>query len=389
LRRNASFVRIEAVKPEFVGIPWRYHKLNPKELKTLDISIGILAYNEAESIALALSSLFQQSIFRVEQGTIEIVVVPNGCTDSTAAIAKDTLKKLVEESAHPSLKYQVCDIKQPGKSNAWNCYVHEYSAVGAEYTILMDADIQFLNPRTLEELLGALQSNPETWVTVGYPIKDVALKAQKNLIDRLSIAVSKSPEELLPIEHPNICGQLYCGRSSVLRQIWMPIGLPVEDGFLRAIACTENFTMPEGSHRRIQLVPSATHVFEAYTNVIALLSHEKRIIIGSVINALLFDYLWKNCSFNQPAGTLIRQRNQQDPNWLSHLLQEKLREQGWWVIPSEFFLRRLQGLQSYSLAQKILRFSLVILASFADWFVCIQANAALKRGEGIGYWGTK
>jgi glycosyltransferase involved in cell wall biosynthesis len=362
------------------------------------ISIGVLAYNEANSIAPALRSLFQQSIFQMQEFSVEVVVVPNGCTDSTASIAQDTLKELTHDVGHPRpLRYRrrsapqhrVCNLKQAGKSNAWNRYVHEFSDGTAELLILMDADIQFLNPRTLEELVTALQSNLETWISVGIPIKDVALKRHKNLIDRLSVAVSKSAQESLYLDNPVICGQLYCGRATALREIWMPMGLPVEDGFLRAIACTENFTQPEGSRRRIQLVPSATHVFAAYTNLAALFHHEKRIVMGSVINALLFDYLWKNCRPGQPAGHLIRQRNQRDPNWLHYLLQDKLAEKGWWVIPSAFSLRRLQGLRSYSLAKKILRLSLVLVASFADWFVCIQANLALKRGEGIGYWGKK
>jgi glycosyltransferase involved in cell wall biosynthesis len=360
------------------------------------ISIGVLAYNEANSIAQTLRSLFQQSIFQMQQFAIEVVVIPNGCTDATETIAQDTLKELTQPSVqlprspqYQSPQYHVYNLKQAGKSNAWNRYIHELSAHTAEFLILMDADIQFLNPRTLEELVTALQANPETWVSVGIPIKDVALKRHKNLLDRLSVAVSQSAQESLYLDNPVICGQLYCGRATALRETWMPIGLPVEDGFLRAIACTENFTMPEGSRRRIQLVPSATHVFAAYTNIAALLHHEKRIIMGSVINALLFDYLWKNCRPDLPAGHLIHQRNQQDPNWLHHLLQEKLAEQGWWVIPSAFSLRRLQGLRSYSLVKKILRFALVLIASFADWIVCIQANVALKRGEGIGYWGNK
>jgi glycosyltransferase involved in cell wall biosynthesis len=372
-----------------VGTPEKATPHPKKERKRVNISIGILAYNEAKSIAQTLASLFQQSIFQVEQHTIQVVVVPNGCTDATAAIATDTLQKSIEKLSHSSLQYQICDIKQPGKSNAWNQYIHEYSAPAADYLFLMDADIQFLNPRTLEELVNVLQTHPETWVTVGTPLKDVTLKTHKNLIDRLSIAVSKSARESLHLDNPVICGQLYCGRATALRQIWMPIGLPVEDGFLRAVACTEGFTQLTDSPCRIQWVPSATHIFAAYTNLSTLLQHEKRIIMGGVINALLFDYLWNNCRPDQSVGFLICQRNQQDPNWLHHLLQEKLSQQGWWVIPSDFSLRRLQGLRSYSLAKKILRFSLVLLASFADWFVCIQANAALKRGEGIGYWGTK
>lgn len=358
----------------------------------MNINIGVLAYNEAALIAQTLSSLFQQSIFQLEQPlsqlTLEIIVIPNGCTDETAAIAEATLKECVERSPHQP-RYRICDVEQRGKSNAWNLYVHEFSDPAAEYLILMDADIQFLNPCTLHDLVEALQQNPEAWISVGLPVKDVALKSHKSLIDRLSVAISKSAPEPLPTENSMICGQLYCSRAKALRAIWMPIGLPVEDGFLRAVACTEGFTMPENSHQRVKFVKSATHVFAAYTHVASLLNHEKRLIIGSVINAFLYDYLWKNCHSEQTAGSLIRLRNYQDPNWLNYLLQEAVAKQGWWVISPDFYLRRWRGLRSYPMAKKILRLPLVIVASLADWLVCVQANSALKRGEGIGYWGTK
>jgi len=175
----------------------------------------------------------------------------------------------------------------------------------------MDADIQFLDPDTLRHMIDELEVTPEAWVSVDTPVKDVALKENKNLIERLSASVSASSEGDAPV----ICGQLYCGRATVLRGIWMPVGLPVEDGFLRAMIVSDRFTSPE-VFNRIVLPKSASHVFEAYTDLKRLLRHERRLVVSSTINAFIYGYLWANCNTQQDAGTLIERRNDTDPLWL-------------------------------------------------------------------------
>ncbi len=344
----------------------------------------MLAHNESVSISTTLQSLFQQSLFNEPdpRKVIEIVVVPNGCTDETAAVSRVTLEELVKLSTHAGVRWQVCEVDQPGKSNAWNLYVHQFSHPAADYLFLMDADIQFLEPHTLRNMVDTLEATPDAWVCVDTPVKDVALKEKKSLNERLSASVSASSQGGEPV----ICGQLYCGRAAVLRGICMPVGLPVEDGFLRAMVLTDRFTSPE-VFDRIVLCKSASHIFEAYTDVNHLLRHERRLVIGSTINAFIYNYLWANCNRQQDAGSLIKRRNDQDPIWLSQLIQAAMLEKGWWVIPQPFLFRRFKRLQRHRPLKLMLRLPLAVIAFLADLLVFFQANRELHRGVGIGYWG--
>ena len=259
----------------------------------MNVSIGILAYNESGSISATLLSLFQQSLLNQSEPNcaIEVVVVPNGCTDETASVARAKLEELVQ-TVRPGVRAVVCEVEQSGKSNAWNLYVHEFSDPAADYLFLMDADIKFLEPHTLRHMIEILEATPSAWVSVDTPVKDVEIKEKKNLLERLSVSVSKGGSGVA------ICGQLYCGRASVLRGIWMPPGLPVEDGFLAAMIVTDRFTSKE-VFERIVRAEAASHVFEAYTNPITLLRHEQRIIVGSTINAFIYGDLWANCNQEQ------------------------------------------------------------------------------------------
>jgi glycosyltransferase involved in cell wall biosynthesis len=353
----------------------------------LNVSIGILAHNEALSISTTLQSLFQQSLFNEPdpQQAIEIVVVANGCTDETAAVSRATLEALVKQAPHPNIRWRVCEVEQPGKTNAWNLYVHEFSAPAADYLFLMDADIEFIDPHTLRYMLDTLETKPNAWVSVDVPIKDVALKEKKNLVERLSASASASFSAASG-DVAAICGQLYCGRATVLRGIWMPPGLQVEDGFLRAMVVTDRFTSPEVSER-VVLAKSASHIFEAYTDLNRLLRHERWLVVGSTINAFIFGYLWANCNRELDAGSLIKHQNDQDPFWLHQFIQAAVLEKGWWVIPQPFLFRRFQRLRQYPPLKQIVRFPVAVIAFLVDLLVFFQANQELRRGGGMGYWG--
>jgi glycosyltransferase involved in cell wall biosynthesis len=345
-----------------------------------NISIGILAYNESNSIAKTLESLFQQSIFcePVNNENIEIIAVPNGCTDNTAEICRITLEKLAKESPHSRVYWKVCEVEQAGKSNSWNLYVHEYSEPNANYILLMDADIQFLEFHTLRYLIDELKVKPEVWVTVDKPVKHIIFKEKKNLLDWLSIQGSQTYNH-------GICGQLYCSRGATLREIWLPPGLTIEDGFLRAIVLTNHFTGKE-IFERIQRIPNTSHVFEAYTGILSWFHHEQCVIIGSSTNSILFEYLWANCSSSLKAGTLIEQNNKQNPSWAKDLLEIKIQEKGKWVIPKSYYFRRFRNLQKLPLSRALLKLPFAVLATLADWIVFIQANHAICKGKGLGYW---
>lgn len=351
----------------------------------MKISIGILAYNEADHISATLHSIFQQSIFSgssmVQQ--IEIIVVPNGCQDKTAQVATDTLSQLGLDTSHPKLSWSVHELDIAGKSNAWNIYIHKLSSLDAQYCILMDADIVLLNPQTLIQLIKTLENAPEAWVSIDKPVKDIMLKAHKNWFESLSVAVSTLQKSAN--RATGLCGQLYCGSAEKLRRIWMPVGLPVEDGFLRRMVLTSCFQSSENDNH-ILLASSASHSFQAYTSLPSLFRHEIRIVLGSTINSFLYDYLRQQSQGKIDAGTLIKQKNQDEPLWLHHLIQITIQQKGWWLIPPWFLLHRFQKLQQNHRVVALLKLPIACTAFFVDLLICFLVNQKLHKQIGLGYW---
>ncbi|MBD2167390.1 glycosyltransferase [Calothrix membranacea FACHB-236] len=344
----------------------------------MKISIGILAYNEANCISATLQSLFAQSVFQaVDSNTaIEVVVVPNGCTDETAEIARTTLQNLVQSTANPAVSWNVCEVKEPGKPNAWNNYVHNFSDPGADYIFLMDADIQFLAPTTLHSMVEALEVNANAWVSVDTLVKDVALKEKKSLVEKLSLSVSK----VSGAKSVWICGQLYCARAAVLHRIWMPKGIEVEDGFLWKMVVTNLLTSPEVPERVVR-AQSASHIFEAYTDIRRLLRHEQWLILANTINTLIYEDLQASCNQQQDAGAIIKSRNEQDPLWVSKLIQANVSQKSGWVIPAWLLLRRFNSLLQLSLHKAVLFLPVAVTAFCVDLLVCLQANDRLHKWE--------
>lgn len=349
----------------------------------MKISIGILAHNEAENIEATLQSVFQQSIFGdnsfVED--VEIIVIPNGCEDATSQVAVNALSLLVRNT-FPNVTWVVHELDKAGKSYAWNVYIHELLSADAKYCFLMDADIILLNPQTLGQLIKTLESAPEAWVSIDKPVKDITFKLQKNILEHLSIAVSTLQGAS---NNKGLCGQLYCGHSDKLKRIWMPVGLPAEDGFLQNMVLTNCFQSPKNNNR-ILFAHDASHSFSAYTSLRALLRHEIRIVIGSTINSFIFEYLKQHSHAQLHAGTLIKQKNQDDSLWLHDLIQSTIAQKGWWLIPSWFLLRRFRYLGRNNPVAIILKFPVACTAFLADLLVCFLANQRVHRQGGLGYW---
>jgi glycosyltransferase involved in cell wall biosynthesis len=357
----------------------------------MNISIGIVAYNESAQISQMLNSLFQQSLFNKPDSDteIEILVVANGCTDDTAIVAQDTLKELVKPSLHNNVEWRVCELEQPGKSNAWNVYIHQLSSSLADYFFLMDSDIQLLEPDTLCSMLQVLETTPEASIAVDKPIKDIFLKEDRNLVEQLSVFVSElSGGKAVEGGAAWICGQLYCARAKELRKIWLPTTLPVEDGFLYNMIVTNSLKSPKEPSRVI-LAGSASHVFEAYTSISRLLRHEKWLIRSNTINELIYSDLLAEANQQQDVGLLIKQRNEQDPLWLNKLIQKAIGEKDWWLIPPFILTRRFQSLLQKPLHKAIFLLPLATSAFMADLLLSFQANLELHQGLGMGYWGKQ
>ena len=352
------------------------------------ISIGILAWNEKAIIEATLVSLFRQSAFLATGGDLpdvewEIVVVPNGCSDDTAIIAQRVLASLVDQERSQKISFAVRVLEEPGKSNAWNHYIHEFSSKHADLILMIDADIEFGEVETISNTVKALVQNPQAVVAVDLPLKDVVKKPQKTLIEWISATASR----VSTAGSPAISGQFFCARADVLRQIWMPKGLAVEDGFLRAMIVTDCFRS-EINEGKIIRAENATHYYETLTSFRAIFRHELRVVIGTIVNCYFtWDFLMFATDPSGPgAGMLIKNWVEKDPSWYPRFIDNSIRNRGFWVLPRGMLFRRFSNFKSYR-GLGLVKWTVVAIAGFLlDLPVFIAANRQLKKGAAVGYW---
>lgn len=348
------------------------------------ISVGILAWNEEGAIERMLRSLFLQTALQPESADLpgfawEIVVVPNGCTDNTAAVARRVLADLVAQT-DPRIVWRVCEVSESGKSNAWNRFVHEFSTPGAGLIALADADIEFGEYTTLAETVKVLARDPHAVAAVDLPLKDAVKKPRMSFLDRISVRASADVAH----RRAELCGQFFVARADALRRIWMPRGLSVEDGFIGAMLVTNCFREP-ADHGRIIRAEGATHYYETLASIRAIYRHELRLVIGTALNCyLLWDFLlFATDPAGDGAGELIRRRLERDPAWYEKLMANSIRSRGWWVLPSGMLFRRFARKRRSpgvkGLCKAVVGFAL-------DLPVCLAANRRLKKLDSIGYW---
>ncbi len=353
-------------------------------------SIGILAYNEAPTIPRALESLFRQTLITEMPPTtsLEIIVVANGCTDGTAQVSQNCLERcLASMPGATQITTLVKELDQPGKSNAWNVYVHGLSDPACDFLFLMDGDIELIAPNTLRSMLTLLLGRPEAWVAVDRPIKDVLFKQKKNLMDRASLLISQlSGGQRIEGKPSWLCGQLYCGRSQPLRRLHLPTQLPAQDGFLYHMLTTDGLReapKPE----RIILAPDACHRFEAYTQIGQLLRHEKWLILATTVNEILYGTLpQQRSSPLEHIGQTIQRLNQSDPDWLSQWIGKTIAQRRFWLIPPFILTRRFYSLRHKALPKAIAFLPFALAAFCVDFMLAIQANTALHKGQGFHHW---
>ncbi len=349
----------------------------------MNISLGILAWNEAEVVATSLQSLFEQSLFgRLAEldARLQVVVVPNGCTDATASAASAALTACASGMPAGRLRWQVRELAEPGKANAWNHFVHEFADPAADYLFLMDADIRFSHPDTLLNMIRALERNPEAHVSTDLPQKHVLFKKHKSLCDRLSLAVG----QMTQAAPAQITGQLYCARGGALRRIHMPPGLITEDGYIKFMICTDQMRSPS-DNRRVVRAPDASHVFESYTRIRDVFFNQRRQQVAHAIYVFLRDYLAARVG-ERDAGEIVRDNNARDPDWYRQLIRERVAKGGWWVMYPGAFGVRFRRLKNLSFPQKIRKLPAALLGFLMDAVVLAAANITLKSGKLKGVW---
>ncbi len=346
----------------------------------MKILIGILAWNEGSSIATTIKSLAGQTLLsKAGPGfSVEIVVVPNGCTDRTAAVAAKALDDLLK--LHPAVHTRVEELAEGGKSQAWNALIHRFSPADADYHILLDADIELLTPGTLENLWAALEANPHAWISTDMPVKHLSRKPSLSLRDRILLAAGSMTQSA----PGQLTGQLYCARSRALRRVVIPRGLIVDDGFLKQILCTDGYSGPV-DNTRIVRAEDAGHVFECYTRFADIWNHQVRQAVGHTLYTCFTAALRRDWP-ERPIYEALRKRCAEDPDWLVREIREEIRRRGLWVMDRPSLWMRWRRVRFASGSARVRAFALALLAFPFDLAVFFASNARLRSGRVKGIW---
>lgn len=355
------------------------------------VSIGMIARNEERSIGPALRSLFRQTLFaELEKRGLaaEIWCIANGCTDATAEVAGRILGQNGADHPHRhTFTGRVLAVPEAGKINAWNLFVHRVSAPEAGYLVLLDADIVFGHVTTLWNLCRALEENPAAQLSAGEPVKDIALKKNPTLRERLSLATTRMNRG----SAAQLTGQLYCIRAAAARRIRLPRELPAcEDGLIKSLVCSDFLTRRPLATRLVR-ARNASHIFEAYVSAGDIIRNQKRQMIGQTFVHLLVDSYLPSLPAPDRAdlNETVRRLDEEDPGWLRRLMAEHLRRTRWFWrlfpgIPG-FRFRRLAQLPApkrlFHLPAAVIGFGVTLAA-------CWLAARALRRGR-LRYWPGK
>lgn len=352
----------------------------------MKISIGILAWNEEVSIRATIHSLFAQSLIRDTATSgfeIQIVCVPNGCTDNTAQAALGAMLAAAEKLNFPEgVRWQVHPLKKPGKTNAWNVFIHELADPQADVIFMVDADIQIFMPDTLRNMVQSLYAHPDALICTDLPVKHIIFKNRYNLMDQISMKTARINQSA----SGQLCGQLYCARAAWLRRLWIPEGIIVEDGFIKKMAVSNFLTEPEDASRRIVTAETASHVFEAYTRLPDVLATHRRQISGYLIHRWIFEFLETRRSEAPDAAALIEQLNRTDPDWSRNVIATGIKSRDYIRIYRILVSTRLARFHGFSTSKKAAYTPVLLIQMLLDSIQFLSALRLLCRGKLSKIW---
>jgi glycosyltransferase involved in cell wall biosynthesis len=359
--------------------------LPKKELPT-GLSIGIMAWNEEASIGPMLDLLLRQSVFAylAEQGErCEIICLANGCTDGTARAAGEAFARAERERGdRPGPVTRVADIPQPGRNNAWNRFVHEFSARETRYICLMDADIVLNRPDTLELVFAELERNPHLGGASDTPVKNIA--GRPSLREKLSLAAS----DMTGTIEGRLNGMLYCLRSGIARNIYLPRDLgATDDGFLKAAICTDFFREPVDPSRVVSL-RAATHLYEPYLSLRDVLGNQKRQMIGQTTVHVIETYLTGLPPEDRARlGETLRQNDARDPDWFRRRIDAHVASRPFWRLFPGILSFRWRRLGRMPGGRRPAHVAAALAGSAITLAACWQAKRFLRRGRGAtAFW---
>jgi hypothetical protein len=355
---------------------------NPVKKHRVALSIGIMVGNEEGSILATLESLFRQSIFErlcVRNTQCEVIVLAYGSTDQTGALVRSFFDRTERTHAWvEGFAVRVIDIPEPSKANAWNRFVHEFSAVEARYLMFMDPRIAFHHRDSIYHLMAELERRPHVSASTGRRCPDLIFKERKTLVERVSMVASS----IVDCGERRLDRQLYCLRTSIARHLYLPRDLgPTEAGFIAEMVCTV-FLTRDAANQRIIFVPDAAYIFPTARETQQLMNEFQREMMGQAAGTALIAHLERLPAQDRIdlAGTLRRQEAT-SPDWLKLLLATHLRRRRFfWQIFPGIFSHSLQRLLREARCTRVTRFPAACAGYVTMLIACVRAAHAMRRG---------
>lgn len=341
------------------------------------LDIAVFAHNEADQIAGLIADLGKQDIFACENIDAHVLILANGCSDATAALAEQAVTALPPGVAD---RFSVLDLAQGGKSRTGHRFIHDLSRRDAGLLGFMDADIELPRQDTLRRMADGLAAQPGLLVFTSRPVKDVVHHQLKTGLTGRLIAAGGDG---LTDWRKSICGQLFMVRAPQVRRIGLPAGLPVEDGFFRAMLLTDLLSVPEDT-TRIDGDAEVFHVYQSIRNLPELIRHQTRIVLGSAVNAALYRKIRRDAPTEDAAHALLMDAAG-DEAWLSQTLEEELPRKPYGYVPGEFLTKRWRRFRSRTRVRPGNILLLLAGLSF-DAIIWLNATYKMRRGTGAGYW---
>lgn len=336
------------------------------------IDIGMFAHNEEDNIIATLDRFVSQSIFHIANINIRLTVLANGCTDKTQEICYQFFSDLNIPN------FQLNAMQESGKSRTWNKFVHDISRKEAEYLIFCDADIELMDPCTLERLILFVKHRPQLIASSSRPVKDLAFKEKNTMVEKIILRSASGLDDWKKA----ICGQLYVLRSTSARRIWLPAGLPVEDGFVRAMILTNNFTEQE-NFSVIDGSDDIFHIYESETSLCQIIRHQTRIVIGSAINILIFQNILRQAP--QRREEYLRDISYEN-EWLNETLKSQLPQSPFGFVPFHFAFKRISHFFNKKTKFSPIAILILLCGLSFDLIVYVIAQIKMSRGHGANYW---
>lgn len=345
--------------------------------ETFKVDLAILAHQEEATVASVLADVARQSLLADPTVDVKVWLLANGCTDRTAERARAAAEGLPQGIAG---RIAVLDLPKPGKSRTVTAFIHDHARPEAEAFIFMDADIRLVQTDTLARMVAAVRDRPKLQVFTGRPVKDIVHDKQSlGVVARL---IASGAEQLTDFRK-SIAGGLYCIRSETARRIHLPTGLPVEDGFVRAMVLTDFLTEPERMER-IDGNEEVYFIYESIRTIPALVRHQTRIVVGSAINSTLYARIRRLAPTPEAAQAMLREAAQDD-DWLGRVLREDLPRAPFGYVPFHFLVKRFRRADARLLLRPQ-RLAAFLGGLALDVVSYVLATLRMMSGRAAGHW---